>query len=220
MNVATLVINFVAVVSSGKVPLTAVQLLWVNLIMDTLGALALATEKPTNDLMAKPPVTQSEPLITRITWRNLIAQAVYQVTILLILQFKGKSIFGVKDSIKSTLIFNTFVLCQLFNEFNARKLEKKNVFKGILTDKLFMAIVGITIILQLVMVEFLKRFDNTERLDWGQWGCLHWTCSFVMANWLAYKVHPSFRQAVGKSKSFCILKDQPISALNLMTGMF
>ncbi|XP_030941770.1 putative calcium-transporting ATPase 13, plasma membrane-type [Quercus lobata] len=170
VNVAALVINFVAAVSSGKVPLTAVQLLWVNLIMDTLGALALATEKPTNDLMAKPPVGRSEPLITRIMWRNLIAQAVYQLTILLVLQFKGKSIFGVKESIKSTLIFNTFVLCQVFNEFNARKLEKKNIFKGILTNKLFMAIVGVTIVLQLVMVEFLKRFANTERLDWGQWG--------------------------------------------------
>ncbi|KAJ8762496.1 hypothetical protein K2173_007935 [Erythroxylum novogranatense] len=51
VNVAALVINFVAAVSAGEVPLTAVQLLWVNLIMDTLGALALATEQPTNDLM-------------------------------------------------------------------------------------------------------------------------------------------------------------------------
>ncbi|XP_030942683.1 putative calcium-transporting ATPase 13, plasma membrane-type [Quercus lobata] len=170
VNVAALVINFVAAVSSGKVPLTAVQLLWVNLIMDTLGALALATEKPTNDLMANPPIGRSKPLITKIMWRNLMAQAVYQVTILLVLQFKGKSIFGVKESIKSTLIFNTFVLCQVFNEFNARKLEKKNIFKGILKNKLFIAIVGITIVLQLVMVEFLKRFANTERLDWGQWG--------------------------------------------------
>ena len=202
MNVATLVINFVAVVSSGKVPLTAVQLLWVNLIMDTLRALALATEKPTNDLMAKPPVSQSEPLITRIMWRNLIAQAVYQVTILLILQFKGKSIFGVKDSIKSTLIFNTFVLCQLFNEFNARKLEKKNVFKGILTNKLFMAIVGITIILQLVMVEFLKRFANTERLDWGQWGvCIGLAALSWPIGWLIKCIPVSGKQ-LGNQRAF------------------
>ncbi|KAL4596647.1 hypothetical protein ACB092_12G178200 [Castanea dentata] len=170
VNVAALVINLVAAVSSGKVPLTAVQLLWVNLIMDTLGALALATEKPTNDLMSKPPVGRSEPLITKIMWRNLIAQAMYQVTTLLVLQFKGKFIFGVNENVKNTLIFNTFVLCQVFNEFNARKLEKKNIFKGILKNKLFLAIIGITIVLQLVMVEFLKKFANTERLNWGQWG--------------------------------------------------
>ncbi|KAH8507643.1 hypothetical protein H0E87_009988 [Populus deltoides] len=137
VNVAALAINFVAAISSGKVPLTAVQLLWVNLIMDTLGALALATEQPTNDLMARTPVGRSEPLITKIMWRNLLAQALYQVSILLTLQFKGKAIFGVDEKIKNTLIFNTFVLCQAFNEFNARKLEKKNIFKGIHKNKLF-----------------------------------------------------------------------------------
>ncbi|XP_011004262.1 PREDICTED: calcium-transporting ATPase 12, plasma membrane-type-like [Populus euphratica] len=170
VNVAALVINFVAAVSSGKVPLTAVQLLWVNLIMDTLGALALATEQPTNDLMARPPVGRSEPLITKIMWRNLLAQALYQVTILLTLQFKGKAIFGVDEEVKNTLIFNTFVLCQVFNEFNARKLEKMNIFKGIHKNKLFLAIIGITIILQVLMVELLKKFASTERLNWQQWG--------------------------------------------------
>ncbi|KAL6989796.1 putative calcium-transporting ATPase 13, plasma membrane-type [Sarracenia purpurea var. burkii] len=169
VNAAALVINFVAALSSGEVPLTAVQMLWVNLIMDTLGALALATEQPSNDLMTKKPAGRTEPLITKVMWRNLIAQALYQVTVLLILQFKGNSIFGVNKKVKDTLIFNTFVLCQVFNEFNARKLEKKNIFKGILKNKLFLGIIGITISLQIVMVEFLKRFANTERLDWGQW---------------------------------------------------
>ncbi|CAL5400730.1 unnamed protein product [Camellia sinensis] len=169
VNVAALVINFVAAASSGEVPLTAVQLLWVNLIMDTLGALALATEQPTNDLMKKKPVGRFEPLITNVMWRNLLAQALYQVTVLLILQFKGGSIFGVNEKVKDTLIFNSFVLCQVFNEFNARKLEAKNVFTGILKNKLFLGIVGITIVLQVVMVEFLKKFANTERLNWVQW---------------------------------------------------
>ncbi|GLT99512.1 hypothetical protein SLE2022_169490 [Rubroshorea leprosula] len=170
VNVAALVINFVAAICAGEVPLTAVQLLWVNLIMDTLGALALATEKPTKELMKKPPVGRTEPLITNIVWRNLLAQAFYQVAVLLILQFRGESIFNVTESVNDTLIFNTFVLCQVFNEFNARKLEKKNVFKGIHKNKLFLGIIGMTIVLQVLMVEFLKRFAGTERLNWGQWG--------------------------------------------------
>ncbi|GMN46796.1 hypothetical protein TIFTF001_015977 [Ficus carica] len=170
VNIAALVINFVAAVSSGDVPLTAVQLLWVNLIMDTLGALALATEKPTKELMDKPPVGRSAPLITNIMWRNLLPQAFYQISVLLILQFRGKSIFGVDDKVKDTLIFNTFVLCQVFNEFNARKLEKRNVFKGIHRNKLFLGIIGITVVLQVLMVEFLKKFADTERLNLVQWG--------------------------------------------------
>ncbi|KAK6929895.1 Cation-transporting P-type ATPase, N-terminal [Dillenia turbinata] len=170
VNVAALAINFVAAISAGEVPLTAVQLLWVNLIMDTLGALALATEQPTKELMEKRPVGRTEPLITNVMWRNLIAQALYQIAVLLTLQFKGESIFSVTKQVNETLIFNTFVLCQVFNEFNARKLEKRNVFKGILKNKLFLAIIGFTIILQAVMVEFLKKFADTERLSWGQWG--------------------------------------------------
>ncbi|KAM7462868.1 hypothetical protein LguiA_030989 [Lonicera macranthoides] len=170
VNVAALTINFVAAVSAGEVPLTAVQLLWVNLIMDTLGALALATEKPTKELMEKKPVGRSEPLITNIMWRNLIAQSFYQIIVLLTLQFKGEEIFGVNERVKDTLIFNTFVLCQVFNEFNARKPEKKNIFEGIHKNKLFVGIIGVTIVLQVVMVEFLKKFADTERLNWGQWG--------------------------------------------------
>ncbi|GMN46792.1 hypothetical protein TIFTF001_015978 [Ficus carica] len=170
VNVAALFINFVAAISSGEVPLTAVQLLWVNLIMDTLGALALATEQPTEELMENPPVGRSEPLITNIMWRNLFAQATYQIAVLLSIQFEGKSMFGVNEKVKNTLVFNVFVLCQIFNEFNARSLEKKNVFKGIERNKLFLGIVGATIVFQVVMVEFLKRFASTERLSLGQWG--------------------------------------------------
>ena len=175
-----------AVLSAGEVPLTAVQLLWVNLIMDTLGALALATEQPTKELMEKQPVGKAEPLITNIMWRNLLAQALYQIAVLLTLQFKGGSIFGVKDKIKNTLIFNTFVLCQVFNEFNARKLEKKNIFKGIHKNKLFLGVIGITVILQVVMVEFLNKFADTERLDRGQWeaciaiAAMSWPIGFVV----------------------------------------
>ncbi|PRQ36170.1 putative calcium-transporting ATPase [Rosa chinensis] len=170
VNVAALVINFVAEVSAGQVPLTEVQLLWVTLIMDTLGALALATEKPTRELMEKPPVGRTEPLITNIMWRNLLPQALHQITVLLILQSRCKAIFGVSDKEKDTMIFNTFVLCQVFNVFNARKLEKRNVFEGIHTKKLFMGIIAVIIVLQVVMVEVLKKFADTERLNWGQWG--------------------------------------------------
>ncbi|GFZ04773.1 ATPase E1-E2 type family protein [Actinidia rufa] len=169
VNVAALVINFIAAVSAGDVPLTAVQLLWVNLIMDTLGALALATERPTDELMHRPPVGRTEPLITNIMWRNLLAQALYQIAILLTFQFRGKAIFNVSEAVKNTLIFNTFVLCQVFNEFNARKLEKKNVFTGLHKNRLFLGIVGITIVLQIVMVEFLKNFADTVKLSWWQW---------------------------------------------------
>ncbi|KAL6274619.1 hypothetical protein ACE6H2_025311 [Prunus campanulata] len=186
ISAAALVVNFIAAVFSGKVVLTAFQLLWVNLIItNTLGALALATEQPSNHLMEKQPVARKSPLITRFMWRNLIAQALYQVTILLTLQFKGRSIFGVDEKVNRTLIFNTFVLFQVFNQFNAREMEKKNIFKGLLKNKMFLGTIGISIILQLVMVECLKRFATTERLDWVQWSaCLGIAALSWLIGWI------------------------------------
>jgi Ca2+-transporting ATPase len=176
VNVAALIINVVAAVSSGDVPLNAVQLLWVNLIMDTLGALALATEPPTDHLMERSPVGRREPLITNIMWRNLLLQAFFQVTVLLTLNFKGTSILKLEHETaarataeKNTLIFNAFVLCQIFNEFNARKPDEFNVFRGITKNRLFIGIVGITLVLQVMIVFFLGKFADTVRLTWQQW---------------------------------------------------
>ncbi|XP_065042561.1 calcium-transporting ATPase 5, plasma membrane-type-like [Musa acuminata AAA Group] len=192
VNVAALIINVVAAVSSGNVPLNAVQLLWVNLIMDTLGALALATEPPTDHLMDRTPVGRREPLITNIMWRNLIFQALYQVTVLLVLNFGGRSILHLKnetrahaDKVKNTFIFNTFVLCQIFNEFNARKPDERNVFHGVTTNRLFMVIVGITVLLQVLIIEFLGKFTSTVRLNWKLWvvsiaiAFISWPLAFV-----------------------------------------
>ncbi|CAN8230013.1 unnamed protein product [Cochlearia groenlandica] len=190
VNVAALVINVVAAISSGDVPLTAVQLLWVNLIMDTLGALALATEPPTDHLMDRAPVGRREPLITNIMWRNLFIQAMYQVIVLLILHFRGISVLHLKNKnnperVKNTVIFNAFVICQVFNEFNARKPDEINIFKGVLRNHLFVGIIAITIVLQVVIVEFLGTFASTTKLDWEMWlicigiGSVSWPLAVV-----------------------------------------
>ncbi|KAL1806494.1 hypothetical protein ACET3Z_029562 [Daucus carota] len=168
VNVATLATDFVLAIFSGEVPLTSIQLLWVNFIMDTLGALALATEQPSKELMNKRPVGRTEPIISNIMWRNLIALALFQIVVFLTLQFRGKAIFSVDKDVKDTLFFNTFVLCQVFNEFNARNLENKNIFDGIQKSKMFIGIIGITILIQALMVECLNKYAGTERLNRGQ----------------------------------------------------
>ncbi|CAL5087546.1 unnamed protein product [Urochloa decumbens] len=192
VNVAALVINVVAAVSSGDVPLNAVELLWVNLIMDTLGALALATEPPTNNLMKRHPVGRREPLVTNVMWRNLFVQAIYQIAVLLIFNFDGKRILRLQnesrehaDKMKNTFVFNAFVFCQIFNEFNARKPEEKNVFKGVTNNHLFMGIVGATTVLQILIIEFLGKFFDTARLNWRLWllsvaiGAVSWPLAYL-----------------------------------------
>jgi Ca2+-transporting ATPase len=75
-------------------PLTAVQMLWVNLIMDTFAALALATEPPSDQLLDRQPVSRFEKIVNATMWRNIIGQGVYQIVVLLIMLFFGQDIFG------------------------------------------------------------------------------------------------------------------------------
>ncbi|KAL6841111.1 hypothetical protein ACP4OV_029080 [Aristida adscensionis] len=175
-NVTALVINLVAAVSSGDVPLNAVQLVWVNIIVDTLGGLALMSEPPTDRLIQRPPIRQWERLITNMMWRNLIIMVFFQISILLTLNFKGESLLQLKNydpahahTVKNTFIFNTFALCQVFNEFNSRKPDELNIFKGITKNRLFLAIIVITVILQILIVEFLGKFASTVKLSWQLW---------------------------------------------------
>ncbi|KAM0837684.1 hypothetical protein ACQ4PT_061470 [Festuca glaucescens] len=192
VNVAALIINVVAAISSGNVPLNAVQLLWVNLIMDTLGALALATEPPTDQLMKRTPVGRREPLVTNIMWRNLFIQAVYQVAVLLTLNFGGRNLlhltqdtFEHSNKVKNSFIFNTFVLCQVFNEFNSRKPEELNIFEGVSRNHLFLGVVSVTVVLQVIIIEFLGKFTSTVRLNWELWlvsvgiAFVSWPLAFV-----------------------------------------
>eukprot|EP00245_Coleochaete_scutata_P007397 TRINITY_DN2270_c0_g2_i1.p1 TRINITY_DN2270_c0_g2~~TRINITY_DN2270_c0_g2_i1.p1 ORF type:complete len:837 (+),score=176.86 TRINITY_DN2270_c0_g2_i1:299-2512(+) len=174
VNVVALSLNFtIAVFTKNKVPLTAVQLLWVNLIMDTLGALALATMAPTDELLERKPVGRRDPIITNVMWRNIFGQAIYQLILLMVLEFKGEEILGLKGSkagdVNRTMIFNTFVFCQIFNEINSRNMEKINVFEGFFSNPMFLSIIIITCIFQFLIVTFLTKFASTVPLDWQQW---------------------------------------------------
>lgn len=85
--------------------------------MDTLGALALATEPPNEELMKRQPVGRKGNFISSIMWRNILGQSLYQFMVIWQLQAKGKAIFGLdgpdSDLVLNTLIFNSFVFCQV-----------------------------------------------------------------------------------------------------------
>ncbi|KDP41627.1 hypothetical protein JCGZ_16034 [Jatropha curcas] len=173
VNVVALIVNFSAACLTGNAPLTAVQLLWVNMIMDTLGALALATEPPKEDLMKRSPVGRKGNFISNVMWRNILGQSMYQFVMIWYLQTRGKEIFHLdgpdSDLILNTLIFNAFVFCQVFNEISSREMETINVFRGILTNYVFVAVLTCTVFFQIIIVEFLGTFANTSPLSWQQW---------------------------------------------------
>ncbi|KAF3580641.1 hypothetical protein DY000_02035810 [Brassica cretica] len=173
VNVVALIINFVSACITGSAPLTAVQLLWVNMIMDTLGALALATEPPNEGLMKRPPIARTTSFITKTMWRNIAGQSVYQLIVLGTLNFAGKSLLDLNGpdstAVLNTVIFNSFVFCQVFNEVNSREIEKINVFTGMFNSWVFTGVMVVTVVFQVIIVEFLGAFASTVPLTWQHW---------------------------------------------------
>jgi Ca2+-transporting ATPase len=113
VNITAVVLTFVSAVASSdeRSVLNAIQLLWVNLIMDTFAALALATEPPNRSLLDRTPEPRTAPLINLTMWKMIISQSVYQLAVGLTLHFAGPSSFlsSYTDPERRTLVFNTFV---------------------------------------------------------------------------------------------------------------
>ena len=89
VNIVAMFIVFVGSVVLRDPPLTSVQMLWVNLIMDTCGALALATEPPSEELLNQKPYPRDESILNPVMFRNIAGQAFYQILVLLVLLFGG-----------------------------------------------------------------------------------------------------------------------------------
>lgn len=89
-------------------------MLWVNLIMDTLASLALATELPTNDLLLRKPYGRTKPLISRTMMKNILGQAVYQLTVIFALLFVGKLLIIFFYYLISVISYNQTVIYKLF----------------------------------------------------------------------------------------------------------
>merc|ERR1740123_2564190 len=184
VNVTALTISLVgAFYPPWQNPLTAVQLLWVNLIMDTMAALALATEQPTRALLNRNPFQKDSHLITQVLWRFVLGHSFLQLGVLIAVTFGGDLML---DSLadeevnettgryeqRMTVVFNTFVWFQIFNEINARKVNnERNVFDGILSNSIFWFIIGVTVVLQVILVQVpgLSDFANTTPLGAVEW---------------------------------------------------
>ena len=95
VNGVAIVMAFTGAVILKKSPLTPVQMLWINLIMDTLAALALATEPPVDELLKRQPYGRNEAIITPQMWRGIVFNSIYHCIILGIVLFKGDELFGV-----------------------------------------------------------------------------------------------------------------------------
>ncbi|XP_024283541.1 plasma membrane calcium-transporting ATPase 1 isoform X3 [Oncorhynchus tshawytscha] len=180
VNVVAVIVAFTGACITQDSPLKAVQMLWVNLIMDTLASLALATEPPTESLLLRKPYGRNKPLISRTMMKNILGHAVYQLTIIFTLLFAGENIFNIDSGRNAplhsppsehyTIVFNVFVMMQLFNEINARKIHgERNVFEAIYRNPIFCSVVLGTFVLQIVIVQVGGKPFSCTALTIDQW---------------------------------------------------
>ncbi|XP_031800999.1 plasma membrane calcium-transporting ATPase 3 isoform X11 [Sarcophilus harrisii] len=180
VNVVAVIVAFTGACITQDSPLKAVQMLWVNLIMDTFASLALATEPPTESLLLRKPYGRDKPLISRTMMKNILGHAIYQLTVIFTLLFAGEVMFDIDSGRNAplhsppsehyTIIFNTFVLMQLCNEINARKIHgERNVFEGIFSNPIFCSIVLGTFGIQIVIVQFGGKPFSCAPLTIEQW---------------------------------------------------
>uniref|UniRef100_A0A3P9N5J6 Calcium-transporting ATPase n=1 Tax=Poecilia reticulata TaxID=8081 RepID=A0A3P9N5J6_POERE len=180
VNVVAVIVAFTGACITQDSPLKAVQMLWVNLIMDTFASLALATEPPTEALLLRKPYGRNKPLISRTMMKNILGHAVYQLITIFTLLFVGEKLFNIDSGRNTplhappsehyTIVFNTFVLMQLFNEINARKIHgERNVFEGVFNNPIFCSIVFGTFIIQILIVQIGGKPFSCVALTLDQW---------------------------------------------------
>ena len=191
-NVAEIMIIFLATLAGLPAPLTAIQLLWLNLITDGAPALALAVEKGDPDIMDQKPRAKNEPIVNRSMTVGLVVQTFAQTgavltayafgllwhleagasvtgnPLLYILQHDWQ---GVDVQIAETMAFVTLSLCELFRAYTVRS-ERASLFSiGIFSNRYMQYAVGLSIILLMLVVNvpFLQPIFNTHPPSFNEW---------------------------------------------------
>ena len=174
-----LTINLIAmfIVLAGSfmgdvIPLTVTQMLWVNLIMDTFAALALASIPPSADVMKEQPRKQSDFIINRGMYHNIFGTGIAFILILLGLYY-WLGMDGDMSIRDLTIFFTVFVLLQFWNLFNARVFGTTHSALGHLAKSyILVGVAAVILIGQFVIVQFGGEVFRTTPLDWKTWGIL------------------------------------------------
>lgn len=169
INVVALAVALTGPFIGIKMPLTVVQMLWVNLIMDTFAALALATEPPHWGVMSRPPRCAEDFLVTRPMYLHIFGVGtLFYVLLIGFLKYFQQD--GMVNTHELSVFFTTFVMLQFWNMFNARALGfNHSAFTRITENKGFIVILPAILIVQFLIVQYGKTIFRTEPLSAGTW---------------------------------------------------
>lgn len=169
-NLAEIAIIFLSTLVMGRSPLTALQLLWLNLVTDGAPALALGTEKGDPDIMHQPPRPPKEPIINRFMLRGIVFQTV-AITAATLLAFWIGSTDPQHVHYAETMAFVTLSVSELLRAYTARSEYYPLVKIGVFTNRWMnlAVLASLALILGAVYLPFLNGIFDTEPLGWAQW---------------------------------------------------
>ncbi len=167
VNVSSVIVVLTSILLGLKAPFTALQLLWINIIMDGPPALTLGLEPVSEDLMKRPPVKRSDNILSKSMLMRIGLTGLY-ISVIFILQYM-LNFLGATNEQMPTVLFTLFALFQLFNAFNCRELHEESIFKNLLKNKLMLLVISITFILQILIIQFAGAFFGTIPLPLHMW---------------------------------------------------
>lgn len=188
VSISGLLITLITTISTGKSPLTAIQLIWVNMLMCILGGLMMSMELSREEELAKQPSERrNKPIITKGIWKNIVIQVLYQVVACMVLEFGGH-VTESERGVRKAMIFNTFLLCQIFNLLKTMDLLKREVFKVVVQSYCFWVALGGCLVVHAMVIEYAKGLADCMKLNATEWGicvlfgALSWVLEWALNN--------------------------------------
>lgn len=200
VNLTALLLVLGGAVIGTQMPLTVTQILWVNLIMDTFAAMALASLPPTREVMSERPRKQSEPIISPSMAKGIMfCGLVFFAMLFAMLIYFSNERGGDVDTHQLTIFFTTFVMLQFWNLFNAKTLNSHHsTFRRLYADRGLLLVLLLIVAGQWLIVTFGGRMFRTVPLSLAEWGCIIGATSVVMwagEVWRWFKPKPQSHSA-------------------------
>lgn len=170
VNVAALLLVLGGSIIGTKMPLTVTQILWVNLIMDTFAAMALASLPPTKDVMLDKPRKESDFIISKQILRSILGIGFGMFILLFIFLIYCLNDNGDVQAHELSIFFTTFVMLQFWNLLNAKAMgSQHSAFHDIKKDRVLLGVMFTIFIGQWIIVTFGGKMFRTTPLSFAEW---------------------------------------------------
>ena len=168
VNVSSVIVVVFSILAGFEAPFTALELLWINIIMDGPPALTLGLEPIRDDLFQHEPTRRDASILDRTMLFRIFANGIYISAIFMAQHFWN--FLGCAEGEKATVLFTLFVLMQLLNAFNCRELNNVPMLRNMGNNKLMLGVFGLVLAMQFAITEFGAAVFETVPLSAALWG--------------------------------------------------